>query len=69
MTVHLEVEDDRLLLIKGRYEGIGGFPIGTQEDCCRSFPVVSTPGVSSYMLMRRGCRVHYCFFNLGGRGA
>nr|MDQ6120034.1 hypothetical protein [Klebsiella pneumoniae subsp. pneumoniae] len=23
-------------------------------------------GVSSYMLMRRGCRVHYCFFNLGG---
>ncbi|MFO6427472.1 hypothetical protein ACLBOM_27695 [Escherichia coli] len=32
VTVHLEVEDDRLLLIKGRYEGIGGFPIGTQED-------------------------------------
>lgn len=29
VTVHLEVEDDRLLLIKGRYEGIGGFPIGT----------------------------------------
>ncbi len=27
VTVHLEVEDDRLLLIKGRYEGIGGFPI------------------------------------------
>lgn len=23
-------------------------------------------GVSSYMLMRRGCRVHYCFFNTGG---
>ncbi len=23
-------------------------------------------GVSSYMLMRRGSRVHYCFFNLGG---
>ncbi|MGL5162284.1 MAG: thiazole biosynthesis protein, partial [Plesiomonas shigelloides] len=22
--------------------------------------------VSSYMLIRRGCRVHYCFFNLGG---
>ncbi len=25
VTVHL-AEDDRLLLIKGRYEGIGGFP-------------------------------------------
>ena len=23
-------------------------------------------GVSSYMLIRRGSRVHYCFFNLGG---
>lgn len=43
VTVHLEVEDDRLLLIKGRYEGIGGFPIGTRKMCCRSFPVVSTP--------------------------
>lgn len=43
VTVHLEVEDDRLLLIKGRYEGIGGFPIGTRKMCCRSFPVVSIP--------------------------
>lgn len=43
VTVHLEVEDDRLLLIKGRYEGIGGFPIGTRKMCCRSFLVVSTP--------------------------
>lgn len=33
VTVHLEVEDDRLLLIKGRYEGIGGFPIGTRGRC------------------------------------
>ncbi len=32
VTVNLEIENDRLLLVKGRYEGIGGFPIGTQED-------------------------------------
>lgn len=43
VTVHLEVEDDRLLLIKGRYEGIGGFPVVPGKMCCRSFPVVSTP--------------------------
>lgn len=61
VTVNLEIENDRLLLVKGRYEGIGGFPIGTQEDV---LSLIS--GVSSYMLMRRGCRVHYCFFNLGG---
>ncbi|MFO6485208.1 hypothetical protein ACLBR5_25390 [Escherichia coli] len=34
--------------------------------CCRSFPVVSTPVFPVSMLMRRGCRVHYCFLNLGG---
>ena len=66
ITVNLEIEDDRLLLVKGRYEGIGGFPIGTQEDVLSLISGGFDSGVSSYMLMRRGCRVHYCFFNLGG---
>ncbi|KJV35634.1 tRNA uracil 4-sulfurtransferase ThiI [Pantoea sp. SM3] len=66
VTVNLEIEDDRLLLITGRYEGQGGFPIGTQEDVLSLISGGFDSGVSSYMLMRRGCRVHYCFFNLGG---
>lgn len=66
VTVHLEIEDDRLLLIKSRSEGLGGFPIGTQEDVMSLISGGFDSGVSSYMLMRRGCRVHYCFFNLGG---
>ncbi|PWC18519.1 tRNA uracil 4-sulfurtransferase ThiI [Brenneria corticis] len=66
VTVHLEIDQDRLLLINGRYEGIGGFPIGTQEDVLSLISGGFDSGVSSYMLMRRGCRVHYCFFNLGG---
>lgn len=66
VTVHLEVENDRLLMVKGRYEGLGGFPIGTQEDVLSLISGGFDSGVSSYMLLRRGCRVHYCFFNLGG---
>ncbi|MBM7342848.1 tRNA uracil 4-sulfurtransferase ThiI [Pantoea coffeiphila] len=66
VTVNLEIEDDRLLLVTGRFEGIGGFPIGTQEDVLSLISGGFDSGVSSYMLMRRGCRVHYCFFNLGG---
>ncbi|MDF7680342.1 tRNA 4-thiouridine(8) synthase ThiI [Enterobacteriaceae bacterium ESL0689] len=66
VTVNLEIDNDRLLLVKGRYEGIGGFPIGTQEDVLSLISGGFDSGVSSYMLMRRGCRVHYCFFNLGG---
>lgn len=65
-TVHLEIEDDKLILVKSRIEGIGGFPIGTQEDVLSLISGGFDSGVSSYMLMRRGCRVHYCFFNLGG---
>ncbi|WP_392564741.1 tRNA uracil 4-sulfurtransferase ThiI [Orbus wheelerorum] len=66
ITVNLEIDQDKLLLVKGRYEGIGGFPIGTQEDVLSLISGGFDSGVSSYMLMRRGSRVHYCFFNLGG---
>ncbi|MEQ4922746.1 tRNA uracil 4-sulfurtransferase ThiI [Proteus hauseri] len=66
VTINLEIEDDRLILVNARYEGIGGFPIGTQEDVLSLISGGYDSGVSSYMLMRRGSRVHYCFFNLGG---
>ena len=66
ITVNLEIENNKLLLVKGRYEGIGGFPIGTQEDVMSLISGGFDSGVSSYMLIRRGSRVHYCFFNLGG---
>jgi len=66
VIVNLEITDDILTLVKARYEGIGGFPIGSQEDVLSLISGGFDSGVSSYMLMRRGCRVHYCFFNLGG---
>ncbi|MGE9716508.1 THUMP domain-containing protein, partial [Escherichia coli] len=28
VTINLEIEDDKLILVNARYEGIGGFPIG-----------------------------------------
>ncbi|AHF75060.1 Thiamine biosynthesis protein thiI [Candidatus Sodalis pierantonius str. SOPE] len=65
-TVLLEIDNDRLLLITERLEGLGGFPISTQEDVLSLISGGFDSGVSSYMLMRRGCRVNYCFFNLGG---
>lgn len=35
--------------------------IGTCEDVLSLISGGFDSGVSSYMLMRRGCRVHYCF--------
>lgn len=65
-TVLLEIDNNRLLLITNRLEGLGGFPIGTQENVLSLISGGFDSGVSSYMLIRRGCRVNYCFFNLGG---
>ncbi|MFC0308454.1 tRNA uracil 4-sulfurtransferase ThiI [Gallibacterium trehalosifermentans] len=66
VTVRIEIEYDHVMLIKQRFAGIGGYPIGTQEDVLSLISGGFDSGVSSFMLLRRGCRVHYCFFNLGG---
>ncbi|PJG86288.1 tRNA uracil 4-sulfurtransferase ThiI [Conservatibacter flavescens] len=66
VTVRIDIDNDHMMLVKGRYEGIGGYPIGTQEDVLSLISGGFDSGVSSFMLIRRGCRVHYCFFNLGG---
>lgn len=66
VTVRIDIENDNMMLIKARYVGIGGYPIGTQEDVLSLISGGFDSGVSSYMLIRRGSRVHYCFFNLGG---
>ena len=66
VTVRIEIEDDKMMLVNARHAGIGGYPIGTQEDVLSLISGGFDSGVSSYMLLRRGSRVHYCFFNLGG---
>lgn len=66
VTVRIDIEDDKMMLVKKRHTGIGGYPIGTQEDVLSLISGGFDSGVSSYMLIRRGSRVHYCFFNLGG---
>lgn len=66
VTIRIDIEHDKMLLVKARYEGLGGYPIGTQEDVLSLISGGFDSGVSSYMLIRRGSRVHYCFFNLGG---
>lgn len=66
VTVRIDIENDKMMLVKARHNGIGGYPIGTQEDVLSLISGGFDSGVSSYMLIRRGSRVHYCFFNLGG---
>lgn len=66
MTVNLEVSNDQLFLIGERFQGLGGFPIATQDDVLSLISGGYDSGVASYLTMRRGYKTHYLFFNLGG---
>lgn len=66
VTVNVEVDGDKLNQIIARYKGLGGFPLGTQEDVLSLISGGFDSGVSSYLHIKRGSKVHYCFFNLGG---
>ncbi len=66
VLVQLELKDDQLFAVQERYDGLGGFPIGQQESCVSLISGGFDSTVSSYLMIKRGIRTHYCFFNLGG---
>ena len=66
VQVNLELDGERLYLVDQQYPGLGGYPIASQESVLSLMSGGYDSGVSSYQLIRRGSRVHYCFFNLGG---
>ncbi|MCE2573698.1 tRNA uracil 4-sulfurtransferase ThiI [Motilimonas eburnea] len=66
VQVLLEIDHQDLFIVKQRHEGLGGFPMGSQEGVLSLISGGFDSGVSSYIMMKRGMRVHYCFFNLGG---
>ncbi|GIU40418.1 tRNA uracil 4-sulfurtransferase ThiI [Shewanella colwelliana] len=66
MTVNLEIDRENLYLVEKRIDGLGGFPMATQEDVLSLISGGFDSGVSSYQFIKRGSRTHYCFFNLGG---
>ncbi|GLT15582.1 tRNA uracil 4-sulfurtransferase ThiI [Vibrio algivorus] len=66
VTVNLEIANDKLNQVIARHKGLGGFPLGTQEDVLSLISGGFDSGVSSYLHIKRGSKTHYCFFNLGG---
>ncbi len=69
ITVNIEIEHNLLNQVLFRHKGLGGFPLGTQEDVLSLISGGFDSGVSSYLHIKRGSKVHYCFFNLGGYSA
>lgn len=66
LTINLEIDNDKLFLVTGKYVGLGGYPLSTQSDVISLISGGFDSGVSTYQFIKRGCRVHYLFFNMGG---
>lgn len=67
LEIQLEVDKNVLTVIKARHRGLGGMPLPTQEDVVSLISGGFDSSVSSYHMIRRGAKTHFCFFNLGGR--
>ena len=67
ITVRLEIVADQFYVLESRRAGIGGFPLGEQPPVLSLMSGGFDSTVASYLLLRRGVRTHFCFFNLGGR--
>ena len=66
VTVLLEIRDSELFIIDESIDGIGGFPLGTQDSVISLISGGFDSAVASYLSMKRGLRTHFLFFNLGG---
>jgi thiamine biosynthesis protein ThiI len=66
VTVRLEIREQDVFIIDEFMPGLGGFPLGTQDNVLSLISGGFDSAVSSYLSIKRGLLTHYCFFNLGG---
>ncbi|MCT4617607.1 MAG: tRNA 4-thiouridine(8) synthase ThiI [Candidatus Gracilibacteria bacterium] len=66
ITISLEIKDDKFYLIDKKIEGIGGYPVGVQNKALSLISGGFDSPVASFLMAKRGIKVDYLFFNLGG---
>ncbi|MAL84373.1 MAG: tRNA 4-thiouridine(8) synthase ThiI, partial [Idiomarina sp.] len=66
LEIALQITNKVVHLVGERINGLGGFPIPTQETVLSLLSGGFDSGVATYEFIRRGARTHFCFFNLGG---
>lgn len=66
VVVALEVRKDQLIMVRKQHQGMGGFPLPSQSDVLSLISGGYDSAVASYLMIRKGLRTHYLFFNLGG---
>jgi len=66
VEVRIEVRDDQFHIAHRRHRGLGGYPLGSVENVMTLMSGGYDSSVAAYMMLRRGLRSHFLFFNLGG---
>ncbi len=66
ITIKLEIRDQKFFVVEQQRSGMGGFPIGTQDDVISLISGGFDSAVATWLSMKRGLRTHFLFFNLGG---
>ena len=66
VEVRIEVQDDHYHIAHRKHRGLGGYPLGSVETVMTLVSGGYDSSVAAYLMMRRGLRSHFLFFNLGG---
>ncbi len=66
ICLNININNDKIQQVQQRWQGLGGFPIGSQGQVLSLISGGFDSGVASYQMLRRGLKTHYIFFNLGG---
>ncbi len=66
ITINIELLNNQLNIITHKYKGLSGFPLGTQGDILSLMSGGFDSTIASYLMMKRGVKTHFIFFNLGG---
>lgn len=66
VVVKAEIRNNKVQVVRHQVAGIGGYPLGSQGEALSLISGGFDSTVASYLMIRRGIKTHYCFFNLGG---
>lgn len=66
VTVDVVIDQNQMTLIDDVFTGMGGYPLPAQGNALSLISGGFDSAVASYQMLRRGTRLHYCFFSLSG---
>ncbi|MCG6656170.1 tRNA 4-thiouridine(8) synthase ThiI [Halomonas campisalis] len=66
VDLRVEVDANRLRLVRQRWGGLGGYPLGVQGQALALISGGYDSPVAAWKMIRRGIKTHFLFFSLGG---